>query len=138
VQTEVRSVLCDRRGRLDPRRLGRAVGLLVDHRPELAGRAGADATVPSGAFVHLDLSTAAPSERSAAAEAVRWVLDRCLDGDRGTPFVVTYVDGGRQEPGCLVLAGRRSAVAGETGCAALVEALLTLYGELEGEPAPPG
>jgi hypothetical protein len=124
-------VLCDRNGRLDPGRLGRAVGLLVGGHPELAAGSASDAAHPPASFVHLDLSGVAPSERPAAEDAVRWVLDRCLGGGTGAPFVVTYVDAGGREPGRLVLAGRRSALAGEDACASLVESLLALYGELE-------
>lgn len=124
-------VVCARRGRLDPGLLKRAVGLLLDGHPELwPSVEGARAGRGVGLFVHLDLSRSLGGEQPGVEETVEWMLRRCLDRGSGAPFQVVYLDPGVDEPGRLVLAGRRGALSDGRGCAALSEALLRLYGEL--------
>jgi len=124
-------VVCAWRGCLDPGLLERAVGLLVDGHPELrcpAERPRADRG--AGLFVHLDLSAARTGEHLGVEETLGWMLRRCIDRPSGAPFLVVYLDPGPEEPGRLVLAGRRGAVSDGQECAALSEALLGIYGEL--------
>jgi len=118
-----------RPGRLDPRRLSRAVDRLLGRHPELGGGPGTGGL--SATFAHLDLGRVTNDESWRTADTVRWALGRCLQSGNATAaLLVAYLDSGEQGTGHLMVAGRGPAIADAEACVALSEALLEVYRDL--------